>query len=114
MTLSVESTLTLGIYVAISEASIYFLARKLIENEKKRLKTELEAWLNSENGQKALFSIGALMAAGMKSGMGLTQKGGKFKMEDLIGQIIGSFIQKQIPNLISQEQKPESEYGWKP
>jgi len=84
----------------------------MIENEKEYIISDVENYLNSEKGQKNLFLIGGMLSNGMKTGLGLTAKGGKFKMEDLAAQLIGGFIQQKflnnpqnVPNLPNQPQK---------
>lgn len=70
--------------------SAFYIKRFLavtIENQKVYIKNEVETWLNSEKGQKALFQIGAIIGNGAKAGIGLESRGGKFKLQDLIGQI---------------------------
>jgi len=88
-----------GLMLLIGTMYISKKLEKTIESEKKKAKTEIQAWLNSENGQKALFTIGAIIGNGAKSGFGLTQKTGKFKMEDLIGQIVGNYV---LPKVLGQ------------
>ena len=80
-----------------------FYLPKLIKNEKNLMKNELEYWLNSETGQKALYMIGGLVSSGMRSGLGLNVKGGKFKLENIIAQLVGSYVEKRIiPSLGNQ------------
>jgi hypothetical protein len=66
----------------------------LILEQKAILKQEMEEWLNSEKGTKALYAIGALVAQGAKDSMPFISKGGKFKWQDLIGQIAGGAAKK--------------------
>lgn len=68
-------------------------ADSLIKNTKKELKGEAEAWLNSEKGQKALYTIGVLVGNGVKGGFGIKKGKGKFKFEDIIGQIASRWIE---------------------
>lgn len=75
----------------------YFLTKRTVKNIKNELKTEVEAWLNSEKGQKALYLIGGLLASGMKSGLGIQKGSGKLSLEGLVAQIVGSFIQSRLP-----------------
>lgn len=83
---------------AVGITYVMFSLKKYVENliseQKAELKAELEAWLNSEKGQKALYTIGALVAQGAKDSMPFISKGGKFKMTDLIAQIAGGAAKK--------------------
>ena len=77
----------------------------MIEDEKNYIIQDVEDYLNSEKGQKNLFLIGGMLSNGMKTGLGITAKGGKFKMEDLAAQLIGGFIQQKVlPNIGNQPQ----------
>lgn len=90
-------TVLLGYYVISKKAE------KIVEKTKIELKDELEDWLNSENGQKALFSIGALIGNGAKSGFGLNARSGKYKPQDLLAQIAAQFIQQKLLNQPGQK-----------
>lgn len=88
-------SLVIGYYVLSKKAE------KMIETQKILIKNDVGKWLNSETGQKALYSIGALIGNGARTGIGLQTKTGKFKLQDLIGQIAGQYIQsKVIPNMV--------------
>jgi len=84
----------------ISALIVYFLlekkAEKTIEKYKKELKIEAESWLNSDNGQKAIYSIGAIIGNGAKAGFGISTRGGKFKLENLVSEIAGKWIQERF------------------
>ena len=82
----------------------------LILEQKAVLKHELEEWLNSEKGTKALYAIGALVAQGAKDSMPFISKGGKFKWQDLIGQIAGGAAKKFFGlNTTEPDQPPTSQ-----
>ena len=88
----------------ISAFIVYYLfkktAKKEVETIKKDLKNEISGWLNSETGQKAIYSIGALIGNGAKAGIGMKNTSGKFKWDNLLGQIVGTYVQnKVIPSL---------------
>lgn len=72
------------------------LINGIIIQQKATLKIELEAWLNSETGAKAIYSIGALAGSALMSGTGLQKKSGKFKWQDLLGEVAGEFLKKRI------------------
>ena len=67
----------------------------IIEQEKASLKTELEAWINSDVGQKAIYGIGALAGSGIMSGTGIQKKSGKFSWQNLVSEIAGDWIRKR-------------------
>ncbi len=80
----------------------------IIGEQKAALKRELEDWLNSEKGAKALYSIGVLIAQGAKDSLPFISKGGKFKWTDLIGQIAGKAASKFLGvNLGEQGEQTE-------
>jgi hypothetical protein len=60
------------------------------------VKAYVEAWLNSETGQKALFMVGGIIAQGAKSGFGIQKSGGKRGIEGMVMELVGSFIQSKI------------------
>ncbi len=74
---------------------------------KKSIKTEAEAWLNSEKGQKAIYTIGVLLGNAIKQcvGLGGGGGGGKIKLENIIGSAIAGFIQSKIPINLNTEQQ---------
>lgn len=60
--------------------------------------------------QKKIYILGGLLGQGIKSGIGLPKKGGKFKIEDIIGQLIGGFVENMAGNLFqTSEQAPRQE-----
>ena len=67
----------------------------IMDNLESKLKKDVEEWLNSEKGQKALYSIGGMIGAGARQGIGLGKGGGKFSFADLATQIVGGFFNKQ-------------------
>jgi len=68
-------------------------------------KEQLELWLNSETGAKALYGIGVYIGNGAKSGIGLGNKGGKFKFDDLIAQAGSQFLQNMFTPQGQNQQK---------
>lgn len=71
------------------------LVYSIISEEKASLKTELEAWLNSETGQRAIYGIGSLAGAGIMSGTGIQKKSGKFSWQNLVGDIARGWLEKR-------------------
>jgi hypothetical protein len=77
----------------------------LIEDQKFFIKDDLEKWVNSPKGREAIFLIGGLAANGMKTGLGVTGRAGKFKLEDVVTQLLAKvFTDKIAPNLGIQNQ----------
>ena len=52
-----------------------------------------------------LFGIGAMLGNGIKSGVGITKGTGKFKWQDIIGQIASQFIMQKF----QPQQQPEQQ-----
>ena len=77
------------------ENRLISVVNNIIIQEKAALKTELEAWINSETGQKAIYGIGALAGSGIMAGTGIQKKSGKFSWQNLIGEIAGDWIRKK-------------------
>lgn len=70
---------------------------EIIENLKGEIKSDLETWLNSDKGQKALYQIGGLVGHGAVAGAGIQKTGGKFKWENVLGELVTSWIQGKNP-----------------
>jgi len=94
------------IYFLLGSILAYFALKQLkkeaistiysiIEEQKASLKTELEAWINSDVGQKAIYGIGALAGSGIMAGTGIQKKSGKFSWQNLISEIAGDWIRKR-------------------
>ena len=54
--------------------------------------------------QKRIYVLGGLLGQGIKQGIGLPKTGGKFKIEDAIGALIGGFVQNIGANMFSTAQ----------
>lgn len=52
----------------------------------------------SENAemQKRIYIIGGILGNGIRQGVGIGKTKGKFKLEDLIMQVIGGYIQNKV------------------
>ena len=59
---------------------------------------------NTES-QKKIYTIGGIIGNGVRAGVGIGGKSGKFKMEDLFGQVISGFVGKMLPGGMQQEQQ---------
>jgi len=86
----------LGIIAYLSIRKLQNMIPETIESLKIDVKRDLETWLNSETGQKAIFAIGAIIGNGAKAGFGIGKKGGKFKWEDLMANIFEEYIAPKI------------------
>jgi len=82
--------------VAIGAPIEYIVLNLFVKRAKKQLKEEAVAWINSEIGQKAIFSIGALAGQGAKTGFGISKTGGKFNIQSIIAQIAGNYLERQF------------------
>lgn len=98
--------------------TLFFLKRWLenaipdiINQEKADLRLEIEEWLNSEKGQKTLYMVGALIAQGAKDSLPFISKGGKFKWQDLIGQIAGKAASKFLGVELPGQEQPQNIKG---
>jgi len=74
----------------------FSLVSEIICVEKGLIKGDLEKWLNSETAQKALYSIGGLIGNGAASGLGIQKGSGKFKWQNLVGDLATQFIQGKL------------------
>jgi len=54
--------------------------------------------------QKKVYTLGILLGNGIKNGVGIAGKGGKFKFEDIIGQGIGILFQ----NMMGKQGEPQT------
>jgi len=89
--------LLIGYYVlkrARKEA--FSLIGEIICVEKGLIKADLENWLNSETAQKALYQLGGLIGNGAASGLGIQKGSGKFKWQNLVGELATNFISGKL------------------
>lgn len=99
MNFVVEAVLS-GVMSVLSALLVYYLLQKKAEKTvnfyKNQLKTEVEGWLNSETGAKALYGVGMMLGQGAKQSIGIGTKGGKMKWTDLLAQIGINWAQKNL------------------
>jgi len=58
----------------------------------------IDGLLNNEATQKKLFMLGGLIGQGIKTGIGISSgTSGKFKLQDVIGQIVSKYLLGQQP-----------------
>lgn len=99
----------ISVLIAVLSGSImsYIMAKIMVKNVKKEAEpmidkaytqvfTKFRAFLNEEDGQKMIYSLGVLMGNGARTGLGIQKTGGKFKIQDLIMQGVGQYIQSKI------------------
>ena len=82
----------IGLYVVTKRAINLLFSEENIQNVADSV---LEYVTNTEEGQKKLYTIGALIGSGVKQGIGIQKQGGKGGFNGLIGQIIAGFFQGQ-------------------
>jgi len=87
----------LAIYIGkkwmFSEESIYNAVFSVVNHS-----------LNDEKMVKQLYFIGAVVGNGIRQGVGIGAKGGKFKWEDLFAQVASGFLEQFI-----KPKQPEQE-----
>lgn len=77
----------------VAYAIYRFKPERIYNMFKNSIKTDVETWLNSENGKEALKSIGALIASGATGSV--KQAVPHFKPMDLVGMFLGRYLQGQ-------------------
>lgn len=90
----------LGVLVVLNGGIVYYAYRKLNNLDTlfygmaKNFFNEIST---NEGLQKNIYTLGALIGNGAISGAGINKpSSGKFKLQDVIGQVIGQFIQSKI------------------
>lgn len=81
----------------------YIVAKKI----KNDAIDDVLGYLESDEGLKYIYKLGVVAGSGVRQGVGLGKKGGKFSMEDIVGQAIGGFIQ----NIMPQQNQPSNDGG---
>lgn len=109
-------SLVLGLIGAFSGAlATYVYAKRMLNTEKitEVLGEFLTEISQNEDLQKRIYIVGALVGKGVKDGVGLQGgKGGKFKLEDLVGLAIQQFAPQifgKIAGVQSQGQSQETQ-----
>lgn len=77
--------------------STYFMGKRMLKNAISEVEDLVYSLPQNEEGAKVLYSIGSLIGSGIRSGVGLQKGRGKFSFQDLIGQVIGNWVQGQLP-----------------
>ena len=92
-----------------SPIATYIIAKKIMKDTKDDIIDEVFDIIQTEDGQKFLYSVGALIGNGIKTGVGISGKGGKFKLQDVLMSAVGQFIQSKIPIISGQGQQSSDE-----
>jgi hypothetical protein len=85
----------------------YVVAKRMLNTDKileifDEILTEIK---DDTEMQKKVFAVGILLGQGIKTGVGLNPKSGKFKFEDLLTQGAAMFLQQYLNK--SQQQPSE-------
>lgn len=105
-------TLIYSLIGALMGGSItYVIAKRMLNTDKIiEISNELLTEITSDvEMQKKVYIVGAILGNGIKSGVGITGKGGKFKFEDVIGQALGSILGNIFPQ---KEPEQQQQQGW--
>lgn len=96
-------TLLIGAYVIIKR----YVEGVIFEYEERAI-----SWIQSEDAAKLIYQIGGIIGNGAKAGIGLKGGSGKFRWQDMLGQIIVSrfapSLQGENPELPQQNQNTEN------
>ena len=102
-----DELLIIGLNALITGISVLIGGRILWKWSKRDMKEEVIDYIQSEEGAKMLYTIGAMVGNGAKSGFGLSRKGGKFGFQDLLMQVVGKYIGGTIGG--QEQAAPEQE-----
>jgi len=78
----------------------YLVARKL----KNDAIDDVLGYFESEEGLQYIYKLAIVAGTGLMKGTGINLKGKKFKLEDVIGQIIGGYVEGIAKKLAGAEQ----------
>lgn len=85
----------------------YAIAKKYFSHDKilDLLDEILTNITQDEKMMQKVYLLGGVLGQGVQSGLGLKQSSGKFKWQDLIGNLIGRYAGKYIGGLEQQPQQ---------
>ena len=83
----------------------YLVAKKL----KNDAIDDVLGYFESEDGLKYIYKLGVVAGSGLMKGTGINLKGKKFKLEDVIGQIIAGYAEGFIGQLGGGQQPGETQ-----
>jgi len=83
----------------------YLIARKL----KNDAIDGILGFFESEDGLNYIYKLGVVAGTGVMKGTGINMKGKKFKLDDVIGQVIAGYAEGLIKKLAGGEQTGETQ-----
>jgi hypothetical protein len=99
----VGKTLLAGLIGAVST---YVILKKMVQ-PMDIVEEILEEVTQNTEMQKKIYFLGGILGNGLKAGIGLNKIGGKFKWEDMAGQLLGGWLQKTF--LGGTEENPQQQ-----
>lgn len=93
--------LLVGLYIMLKTGLFSSEMDKLINNFLVKAQNDTEL-------QKRLFAIGGIIGQGIKTGAGINAKGGKFKIENLLGEVAGKWIEQTFLGGSGQQQEEQA------
>lgn len=106
--------LEMGLSALITGLTVFISGYVMFHIGKNNVKDEIYDFLESEEGQKLIFGVGALIGNGAKAGLGLAKTGGKFGIKELVMGIAGKWLERS--GILNQEEQPQQqkpEIEWK-
>jgi hypothetical protein len=103
----IENLITVVISVFSGAIVTYIIIKKMF-NPLEILEESMDFLVNDSEMQKKIYVLGALIGNGIKSGVGLNPKTGKFKLDDLISMALASFF----GNKLQTQQQTAAEMPW--
>ena len=97
---------SIGLSALITGLTVIISGWVTFKMAKNNIKEEIFEFIGSEEGQKLIYSLGALAAQGAKAGFGLNQRGGKFGFKEMIIGVAGKWLERS-GLLGAQEEQPQ-------
>lgn len=92
----------------IGSLTMFFLAKRafskdrILDISQEIVDESLDRLVNVPEMQKRLYMAGVIVGNGVKQGIGITAKGGKFKFENLIGEGLSILMQSVLPGVVQK------------
>jgi len=83
----------------------YLVAKKL----KNDAIDDVLGYFESEEGLQYIYKMAVVAGTGIMKGTGINLKGKKFKLEDIIGQVIGGYVEGWAEKLAGRQQSGETQ-----
>lgn len=99
----IEQILTVVISILCGGLVTYVIIKSMVKPEE-IVEDIMNFIVQDAEMQKKVFVLGAILGNGIKSGVGLNPRGGKFKFEDLIAGALAQFF---MPKTESEAQTSE-------